>query len=614
MSYSTEPFELSHARIVNGNKTHQSASLRGTSQTLPPTLCPAKTLSNTYNDRNGALAAAAFAGIGRHRPATASIDEKALCQKFEIDPGIETLPIKRSSSKQPPLSIKKDDPKQPTWDRGQSPSHIAALVAASKPFPTYHASQAARRPLLLQSTPSVPLSMVQRTDETPIPATNTLVKLFESQAAIHNLSSQSSLPSQGKFPLHSAKPSDIALAAGEELSRSPRNKAIENSLHRTKTARPFVRELGPVIRSTAIATTAITDSSIVRPESSKQTTSHRGPPPTPPPPRRTRQDNVVKPRSNGRSIFASDSDENSSASSYASALDVIQSPQGFSGPSQTAELSTSRATRLSDQGEQSLPTNNLSSSRQQKCRDIRDPGRDENVMARQWSLREGPLLPNSLTPQLTADSLANAMVASSLASSRASSPSKPAPPLPRRHPKPHSFFNRSQSQEQVGSRTPSPGRGMRLTMRESPKPDEDDEHKKRGGYLLKKHPNKHHEGDRKRWRDQITEQERNRYEGVWAANKGLIMPSNDMTCAATVLNLVVRDIWRRSRLPDDVLEEIWDLVDGERVGRLGKAEFVVGLWLIDQRLKGRKLPTKVSDSVWFSARRLSGIKVSKSPR
>ncbi|MCJ1465767.1 Increased rDNA silencing protein [Pseudocyphellaria aurata] len=530
-----------------------------------------------------------------------------------MGPKIETLPINISPRKQPPRSIEKDDPKQPTWDRGQLPSHIAALVAASKP-PTYHASQAARRPFLLQDFPSEALPMVQRTDETPIPSTNTLVKLFESQAAIPNLSSQSSIPRQGIFPLQSANPSNIALAAGEELSQFPISKTTEKSHDRAKAARPSVRKLGPVSRSTATATTAITDSSIARPESSNQTTSHKGPPPTPPQLRRTRQDRVVKTRSNGRSVFASDSDEHSSASSYVSALDVIQSPQAFGGPSPTAELGTSRATKPSGQSVRSL-ANNLLSSRQQKCPDItRDSGRDENVMARKWSLKEGPLLPNSLTPQLTADSLANAMVASSLASSRASSPSKPAPPLPRRHPKPHPFFNRSQSQEQVQSRTPSPGRGMRLTMRESPKPDEDDERKKRGGYLLKKHPNKHHEGDRKRWRDQITEQERKRYEGVWAANKGLFMPSNDMTCAATVLNLVVRDIWRRSRLPDDVLEEIWDLVDAERVGRLGKAEFVVGLWLIDQRLKGRKLPMKVSDSVWFSARRLSGIKVAKSPR
>lgn len=44
---------------------------------------------------------------------------------------------------------------------------------------------------------------------------------------------------------------------------------------------------------------------------------------------------------------------------------------------------------------------------------------------------------------------------------------------------------------------------------------------------------------------------------------------------------------------------------------LGKEEFVVGLWLIDQRLKGRKLPVKVSETVWTSVKGLQGIKVKK---
>jgi hypothetical protein len=54
---------------------------------------------------------------------------------------------------------------------------------------------------------------------------------------------------------------------------------------------------------------------------------------------------------------------------------------------------------------------------------------------------------------------------------------------------------------------------------------------------------------------------------------------------------------------------VWDLVDHHAVGRLDKIEFVVGLWLIDQRLKGRKLPVKVSDSVWTSVKGLQGIKI-----
>lgn len=75
-----------------------------------------------------------------------------------------------------------------------------------------------------------------------------------------------------------------------------------------------------------------------------------------------------------------------------------------------------------------------------------------------------------------------------------------------------------------------------------------------------------------------------------------------------VLSLVVRDIWLRSRLPVQVLEEVWFLVDRRGVGRLTKEEFVVGLWLIDQRLKGRKLPPRVGDSVWASVTGL-GTKV-----
>ena len=132
---------------------------------------------------------------------------------------------------------------------------------------------------------------------------------------------------------------------------------------------------------------------------------------------------------------------------------------------------------------------------------------------------------------------------------------------------------------------------------------------------MKKHPNKHHEGDRKRWRDTVSEAERKRYEGVWAANKDLLHPPKDAAVPAnTVLGIIARDIWRRSRLTDDVLEEIWNLVDLNRQGALGKEEFVVGMWLIDQRLKGRKLPVRISESVWGSVRMLSGIKVPKHRR
>lgn len=237
-----------------------------------------------------------------------------------------------------------------------------------------------------------------------------------------------------------------------------------------------------------------------------------------------------------------------------------------------------------------------------------------------------------MTPNMTGDQLANAMVAGSLASSRAPSPHKSEPPPPpARRQKTKSVLS--------FSRTPSPTKtGMRHTLRkeESDSSETDDEdslhpygkHKKKRH--IRKHPNKHHEGDRKRWRDAVTEAERKRYEGVWAANKGLhigflrqeleafkLSPNSQETkdikeaSREEVCNLVVRDIWNRSRLPPHVLSSIWELVDSRGVGRLTKEEFVVGMWLIDQRLKGRKMPPKVGETVWASVRGLQGIKIRK---
>jgi hypothetical protein len=149
----------------------------------------------------------------------------------------------------------------------------------------------------------------------------------------------------------------------------------------------------------------------------------------------------------------------------------------------------------------------------------------------------------------------------------------------------------------------------------------------------------HHEGSRRRWREEITPRERRRYEAVWASNRGLFLregwgfhyphyrhgadeqgkdgreSESEMVQrmidasravegtpeAELVVNIVVRDIWSRSRLPADELAEVWELVDRKRRGALGKEEFVVGMWLIDQRLRGRKIPTRVSQSVWDSA-------------
>ncbi|KKA24297.1 hypothetical protein T310_1684 [Rasamsonia emersonii CBS 393.64] len=228
---------------------------------------------------------------------------------------------------------------------------------------------------------------------------------------------------------------------------------------------------------------------------------------------------------------------------------------------------------------------------------------------------------------MSKESLADAIIASSLASSRAPSPMKAPPPLPPpRRPRSRSLLHPGSILKGETRRTPSPPKGLRQTLRDPSKSDDEEEKEKRYNrrHLIPHHPHKHHEGDRKRWRREITERERKRYEGVWAANKGLWIPpdalrnraftdeqdsSRPLVPSEMVVNLVVRDIWSRSRLPTHVLEQIWDLVDRHGIGMLTREEFVVGMWLIDQQLKGHKLPVKVPDSVWESVRHVSGIKL-----
>lgn len=159
--------------------------------------------------------------------------------------------------------------------------------------------------------------------------------------------------------------------------------------------------------------------------------------------------------------------------------------------------------------------------------------------------------------------------------------------------------------------------------------------------------------------DMISDQQRKRYEGLWVSNKGLYVnrtvsrlvgvnyakeerKSNEnsdrrelsekeisewaaklslkvkynvdtdesdigelhglenATMEDLMHGIVVKRIWKRSKLLNEVLGAIWDLVDFRKDGTLNKAEFLVGMWLVDQCLYGRKLPKTVPKSVWNS--------------
>lgn len=186
----------------------------------------------------------------------------------------------------------------------------------------------------------------------------------------------------------------------------------------------------------------------------------------------------------------------------------------------------------------------------------------------------------------------------------------------------------------------NPHIALKTTMRKAKKKKAFDENK----------PWKNHES-----LDGILESERKRYEGVWASNKGLYMDkvvtrlvgvdynkdyggeselrknfdplllAAKLSTAAEeaasentenhiierhnlkhadphelIHGLVVKQIWERSGLPPETLSQIWDLVDFRKDGTLNKIEFLVGMWLVDQCLYGRKLPKKVEELVWSS--------------
>ncbi|KAK4456214.1 hypothetical protein QBC34DRAFT_12825 [Podospora aff. communis PSN243] len=261
--------------------------------------------------------------------------------------------------------------------------------------------------------------------------------------------------------------------------------------------------------------------------------------------------------------------------------------------------------------------------------------------------------PNTSSPSnssLALDSLTNAIVASNLASARlaaqSSSPGPPPLPAPRRHkhrPGSPQYLQPQRTadslhRDRTGGSSRSPGgrpqqqdpkhrTGMLRTLRAPYTSLSDDEDARRRTHRTRKktmHPlsggkkHAHNEGSRRRWRDEVSPRERRRYEAVWASNRGLFLRPGwafnashpeDYGVAAEgtpeaelVVNVVVRDIWSRSRLPADELAEVWDLVDKRGDGALGRQEFVVGMWLIDQRLRGRKIPARVGESVWASVR------------
>ena len=570
-----------NSRPGEDDRNKQNAALRGASLAFGKPSVKPKPQINNYSGDGWALSAAAKAGGGSPRQKGKNNGSK---QEARGDSQYLSHQNTGSSvggqsymggSERPNIQQRISQiggtgflsPPSGTADPSKSPSFIAATLAASRsasvsPNPTGQrqahwetpSGLGPRSPSVRSGGSSSRESMDQPLDTRPIPPTTSLIGLFEQNAA----SSQLKRP-----PVKRLSTSATRRSPGAPRSTSPLPvRTVTPSTVPTKPQKPDVKSPKPALK-----------------QGGKQPVQSD---PLKPSPRAAKP---MVPTSNPTLIptkpasyppqTVNDNDDTSSEDSFVSASDYK--------PSFRATL-TEQNRRLTSASKVSINSE-----------------------------------------AATIDSLANAIVASSLASSRAASPSRnlahqqslyPPPPPPSRKNNHSGRGYLFQPITKEISRTPSPAKqvGLRTTMRKPKSKEELDEGERKRGRrnLMKKHPHKHHEGDRKRWRDSITERERKRYEAVWASNKGLFMSGPDGDGDEnTVCNLVVRDIFSRSRLHVDELEEIYSLVDRNGNGRLEREEFVVGLWLIDQRLKGRNLPIKVSDSVWKSVGALGRIKVRK---
>ena len=565
-------------------------------------------MANTHNGLDGALAAARFAGGGRQ------IETLDLAPVDSSSDGIDTMKLAKSVSFRHHDSYRVESGsfgaiQPPRSVRGRSPSHIAATLAvlrSSSNDPRSVSSPRARRVSPSRNHHDDIQSQAPRPPVRPNPGTNTLVELFESKNASKSLGSGQDLPYAPRAPAKVVSPTPVRPNFATRTSMNCAGPSLgQKSSHGNQDHVQSPLLYSAVKPDSSNRSAAVTAARLASPLKAYKTqmavhSTTGNPKPEAPPPRQWPQQQVEVTLEN-KSLGNSKDPwfEKISSTEYDPIVNSM--PGTLPSGGDASKDDSLRGVSV----EYTKPLQGSSSRTASISTQVRE------VSASNARARETRPAHRRAESQMTVDSLANAIVASSLASSRAPSPTKPIPPLPRRLNQSYSLFRQYHNRDQSVSRTPSPSKGMRQTMRGPPKSDDRDEYKRGSSNIINKHPHRHHEGDRKRWRDQITERERKRYEGVWAANRGMHLPEDSQSA---VCNLVVRDIWSRSRLSNHVLEEVWDLVDNEGIGRLNKEEFVVGMWLIDQRLKGRKLPVKVSDSVWSSVRRLTGIKISQNRR
>ncbi|KAI1465265.1 uncharacterized protein F4812DRAFT_440268 [Daldinia caldariorum] len=647
----------------NNDNASYNAALKGASlafQKSMPKSTPKQLPTNTTSSRNldnGALIAATSAAsasrdhsqaVSRQNTGSNSIGNE---QHIKNQPSVQhlqsTLNRNHGASSSLGIATKHAVPDP------RSPSFIAATLAASRSTSPTHHQTAQSHPYAQQLVRKQPkhnpdadsgassvTSLDLTTDMTSIPSTNTLISIFEKKRDDTDpVKKDTEVPDTSKLlgtkppirPLtppratSSASTSDLSpsiLASNIAWQRTPSPSAsitnlVQDGRRKTQDLAVEVKARPP---TPPPARTKNKPHASLQPRTLESTGKPRAS--TPPKPIRQADTVILSPRptrSTSQKVILNDIQAPDAVPPEQASRPRSQYPppsnEATVPPLQEDDLRRS-STSSNDTfvSASSVPTPHPSSPERSRSRPstpntvrLRRPLTTRTIFTEATSTSRPPIPPrqqsHASSPNLPLESLTDAIVAGSLASSRITLSKTPPPKPPSRKQTPH----------------------MRQTLRHPPSKSDDEEvarsrrHKPLGKLGGNKHI--HQEGQRRRWREEITPRERKRYEGVWASNRGLLLvPSDGDTLSVptsasngkereldqVVANVVVRDIWARSRLPPDELAEVWDLVDRRGRGYLDRTEFVVGMWLIDQRLRGRKIPRKVSESVWGSAR---GVRV-----
>ncbi|KAI1800028.1 hypothetical protein F4811DRAFT_565070 [Daldinia bambusicola] len=651
----------------NNDNASYNTALKGASlafQKSTPKSTPKQLPTNTTSSRNvdnGALIAATSAtsasrdhsrAVSRQNTGSNSIENE---QRIKNQPSVQHLQsaLNRNHGASSSLGVAS---KQATPDP-RSPSFIAATLAASRSTSPVHHQTVQSHPYAQQlvrrqpkhspdadSGASSVTSLDLTTDMTSIPSTNTLISMFEKKRDDTDpVKKDTEVPETSKLlgtkspirPLtppratSAASTSDLSpsiLASNIAWQRTPSPSAsVANSIQdERRKAQNLAIEVKPRPPTPPPARAKSKSQTSLQPTTLVSTGKPRAS--TPPKPIRQADTVILSPRptrSTSQKVILNDIQVQDAVPPGQTSRPRPQYPppsnDAVVSPLQDDELRRS-STSSNDTfvSASSVPTPHPSSPERSRSRPstpntarLRRPLSTRTISTEATSISRPPIPPrqqsHASSLNLPLESLTDAIVAGSLASSRITLSKTPPPKPPSRKQTPH----------------------MRQTLRHPPSKSDDEEvaRSRRRKPLGKLAGNKHihHEGERRRWREEITPRERKRYEGVWASNRGLLLVPSDADALSVptsasastsggkereldqvVANVVVRDIWARSRLPPDELAEVWDLVDRRGRGYLDRTEFVVGMWLIDQRLRGRKIPRKVSESVWGSAR---GVRV-----